>query len=55
MHIKATPERRNVVLNIQTRSLNSDDQKAALSALTGRILCIGLLIDDGQSIRRLRS
>jgi DNA polymerase elongation subunit (family B) len=50
MRILPTPTRRNVVLDIETLSLDPTDPKGALSALTGRIVCIGMLFDDGESI-----
>ena len=42
--------KRIVSLDIETISLNPVDQKGALDALTGRIVCIGTLIDDGQQV-----
>jgi predicted PolB exonuclease-like 3'-5' exonuclease len=50
MNINASLSRRNVVLDIETVGLVADDPKAALSALAGRIVCVCLLIDDGQHI-----
>jgi DNA polymerase elongation subunit (family B) len=50
MRITPTPKRRNVVLDIETLSLDPTDSQGALSAMTGRIACIGLLFDDGNSI-----
>ncbi len=47
MRILPTPTRRNVVLDIETLSLDPADPQGALSALTGRIVCICLLFDDG--------
>lgn len=42
--------RRLAVVDIETVALNPADGKGALDALTGRIVCIGLLFDDGQQI-----
>lgn len=50
MQIKPTPARRNIVLDIETVSLNSADPQGALSDLAGRIVCIGMLIDNSESI-----
>lgn len=44
--------RRTVAMDIETVSLSSDE-KAALSALSGRIVCICLLLDDGCMIREI--
>jgi 3'-5' exonuclease len=46
----ATSNRRLVVLDIETISLNPTDPKGALDATSGRIVCIGLLVDDGQGV-----
>ena len=43
---------RTVVLDIETVSLGSDE-KGALSAISGRIVCICLLVDDGCAIREI--
>ena len=50
MKIKPTMTRRNVVLDIETVSLDPAVPDGALSALTGRIACICLLIDDGETV-----
>jgi len=42
--------RRIVVADIETVSIDSADSKGALDALTGRIVCIGMLFDDGQRL-----
>src|SRR5947207_4302392 len=42
--------RRAVVVDIETLSVDPRIEKGALDALTGRIVCIGLLIDDGRNI-----
>src|SRR5579872_7531048 len=40
-------ERRIAVLDIETVSENPGDARGALDAKTGRIVCIGMLFDDG--------
>jgi len=50
MRFTAPTTRRNVFLDIETVSLHPEDEKGARSALTGRIVCICLLFDDGQQI-----
>lgn len=50
MHITPRHNRRNVFLDIETIPLDPADEKGALSAATGRIVCICLLIDDGHDI-----
>lgn len=42
-----TQYRRTVVLDIETVSLDPNAPKGALDALTGRIVCVGVSIDDG--------
>jgi DNA polymerase III epsilon subunit-like protein len=46
-NLQSTQFRRTVVLDIETVSLDPNLAKGALDALTGRIVCIGILIDDG--------
>jgi predicted PolB exonuclease-like 3'-5' exonuclease len=46
-NLQSTQYRRTVVLDIETVSLDPNLAKGALDALTGRIVCIGMLIDDG--------
>jgi 3'-5' exonuclease len=53
MRIKPTPSRRNVVIDIETVSSDPVEPKGALSAITGRIVCICLLIDDGTQVREV--
>jgi len=43
---------RTVVLDIETAPLSSDED-GALSAMSGRIVCICLLVDDGCAIREI--
>jgi DNA polymerase elongation subunit (family B) len=50
MRFKPTQYRRNVVLDIETVSLDPADPNGALSGLTGRIVCISLMIDNGSDI-----
>ena len=47
MHYKKHLGKRIVVMDIETASVDSQDCKGALAAITGRIVCICLLIDDG--------
>ena len=54
MLILPTPARRNVVLDIETISLDPLDSKGALSALAGRIVCICMLFDDGVEVELSR-
>jgi hypothetical protein len=42
--------RRIVTLDIETIPLDPTDSKGALDAMTGRIVCIGLLVDDGERL-----
>jgi hypothetical protein len=49
-NLQPTLFRRIVVLDIETLSVNPNIAKGALDALTGRIVCIGLLIDDGSRL-----
>ncbi len=53
MRIKPTPSRRNIVIDIETVSLDPSDPKGALSALTCRIVCICLLVDDGEQMKEV--
>src|ERR1700739_4773439 len=43
---------RTVALDIETVSLSADE-KGALSAIGGRIVCICLLIDDGKTVHEV--
>lgn len=45
--------RRTVVLDIETVALDPNDEKGALDAMSGRIVCIGMLIDDGQIVTEI--
>jgi len=42
--------RRIVVVDIETVTLNPIEPKGALDALTGKIVCVGLLFDDGVTL-----
>jgi predicted PolB exonuclease-like 3'-5' exonuclease len=50
--VKISPNssRRNIFIDIETVTLNQEDPKGALSAASGRIACVCLLIDDGETI-----
>jgi DNA polymerase elongation subunit (family B) len=50
MNSQATKYRRTVVLDIETVSLDPNLAKGALDALIGRIVCVGMLIDDGAEL-----
>jgi len=43
--------RRIVVVDIETVTIDPADAKGALDALTGRIVCIGMMIDDAVSVK----
>ena len=44
--IGASAERRTVVVDIETVSLDATDDQGALNAMKGRVVCIGMLVDD---------
>jgi DNA polymerase elongation subunit (family B) len=46
---QATTGRRTVVLDIETVALDPSQEKGALDAITGRVVCVGMLIDDGDT------
>ena len=50
---QATADRRTVVLDIETVALDPSQEKGALNALTGRVVCIGMLIDDGEAVTEI--
>ncbi|MGO9083898.1 MAG: ribonuclease H-like domain-containing protein [Candidatus Sulfotelmatobacter sp.] len=50
---KASQDRRTVVLDIETVTLDPADETGALDALRGRIVCIGMLIDDGENVTEI--
>jgi DNA polymerase elongation subunit (family B) len=50
MKLQASQFRRVVVMDIETVALDPSDEKGALEALYGRVVCIGLLFDDGREI-----
>lgn len=52
-NLQSTQYRRTVVLDIETVSLDPNLTKGALDALTGRVVCIGLLIDDGARLEEM--
>lgn len=45
--------RRVVVLDIETAALDPTDEKGALAAMSGRVVCIGMLIDDQKAITEI--
>ena len=45
--------RRVVVIDIETATLDPGNDKGALNAMTGRVVCIGLLIDHAASITEI--
>jgi predicted PolB exonuclease-like 3'-5' exonuclease len=49
----ASRDRRIVVLDIETVALDPNEDKGALDALRGRIVCIGMLIDDGETVNEI--
>lgn len=50
---QSTQFRRTVVVDIETVTLDPNLVKGALDALTGRVVCIGMLIDDGAQLEEL--
>jgi DNA polymerase elongation subunit (family B) len=46
---QASEDRRTVVLDIETVALDPSNEKDALDAMTGRVVCIGMLVDDGEA------
>jgi DNA polymerase elongation subunit (family B) len=52
-NLESMQYRRTLVLDIETVSINPNLAKGALDALTGRIVCIGMLIDNGTQITEL--
>ena len=40
-------------MDIETVSLDPSDEKGALDAMSGRVVCIGMLIDDGQNVTEI--
>jgi DNA polymerase elongation subunit (family B) len=52
-NLQPTQYRRVVVVDIETVAVDPNLAKGALDALTGRIVCIGMLIDDGAQITEL--
>ena len=51
MNASTNAVRRIATLDIETVSLDPNDPKGALDAMTGRIVCIGLLFDDGEKLK----
>lgn len=52
-NLQAAPYRRIVTLDIETVSLDPNVPKGALDAMSGRIVCICLLIDDGSTLKEV--
>ena len=50
---QSTQFRRTVVVDIETVTLDPNLVKGALDALTGRVVCVGMLIDDGAEVEEL--
>ena len=50
----AAAGRRTVVLDIETVSLDEENEQGALNAMSGRVVCIGMLIDDGSVVTELQ-
>src|SRR5690242_8885322 len=44
---------RVVVVDIETVAIDTSNDKGALDAMTGRIVCIGMLMDDGQIVTEI--
>lgn len=42
-----------MVLDIETVALDPSDEKGALDAMTGRVVCVGMLIDDGREAKEI--
>jgi predicted PolB exonuclease-like 3'-5' exonuclease len=50
MNIRPSASRRNVVLDIETVTTDRSCPKGALSAPTGQVVCICMLVDDGANM-----
>lgn len=50
---QVSEDRRTVVLDIETVALDPNDEKGALDAMTGRVVCVGMLIDDGREAKEI--
>ena len=50
---QASEDRRTVVLDIETVALDPSDEKGALDAMTGRVVCVGMLIGDGKAAKEI--
>jgi len=51
--MERTHNRRTVVLDIETVALDPNNEKGALDAMSGRVVCIGMLIDDLQTVTEI--
>lgn len=50
---QASEDRRTVVLDIETVALDPNDEKGALDAMTGRVVCISMLVDVGKAAEEI--
>jgi len=50
---QASEDRRIVVLDIETVALDPSEEKGALDAMTGRVVCVGMLVDDGREAKEI--
>jgi DNA polymerase III epsilon subunit-like protein len=50
MGVGGAQRTRVVVVDIETATLDPTNDKGALDAMTGRVICIGLLIDDATNV-----
>jgi DNA polymerase elongation subunit (family B) len=53
--VKSQPSqyRRFTALDIETVALDPSEEKGALDAMTGRVVCIGMLFDNGHEIKEV--
>jgi len=50
---QASEDSRTVVFDIETVALDPSDEKGALDAMTGRVVCVGMLIEDGREAKEI--
>jgi len=50
---QASDDRRTVVRDIETVALDPSNEKGALDAMTGRVVCISMLADDGNVAKEI--
>jgi predicted PolB exonuclease-like 3'-5' exonuclease len=53
MHFRSTQDRRVVVLDIETVAVDANTSRGALDAMSGRVVCMGLLVDDGLRLQEI--